>query len=246
MRKPGSNVRLIMRSACTSRILDEAKPPSSASRTRAGSAPARDANSRASATASMFSATMIWLATLAVWPSPLPPTRVMFLPMRSNSGLTRANTSSGPPTMMDSVAFLAPTSPPETGASRYWAPMASMRRAKSLVATGEMELMSTTTLPLLPLRPAATPSSPNSTFSTSGVSGSIRKMMSARSATPRAVVHWVALLSAICAGILPRVFTKSWWPAARRWPAMGAPMMPRPTKPSLREDAFMLCTPCRF
>ena len=59
MRKPGSNVRLIMRSACTSRILDEAKPPSSASRTRAGSAPAREANSSASPTASMFSATMI-------------------------------------------------------------------------------------------------------------------------------------------------------------------------------------------
>jgi len=42
----------------------------------------------------------------------------MFLPINSNSGLTRANAASGPPTMMDNVAFFAPTSPPETGASR--------------------------------------------------------------------------------------------------------------------------------
>jgi hypothetical protein len=48
----------------------DAKPPISAWRTLAGSAPALAANSSASATASMFSATMIWLATLAVWPAP--------------------------------------------------------------------------------------------------------------------------------------------------------------------------------
>ena len=61
---------------------------------------------------------MIWLATLVVWPSPLPPTSVMFLPISANSGLTRSNTASGPPIMMVRLAALAPTSPPETGASR--------------------------------------------------------------------------------------------------------------------------------
>ena len=67
----------------------------------------------------MFSATMIWFATLQVWPSPLAgPTWVMFLPISSNSGLARANAASGPPTMMVSVACFAPTSPPDTGASR--------------------------------------------------------------------------------------------------------------------------------
>ena len=146
--------------------------------------------------------------------------------------------------MIESEAFLAPTSPPETGASRYWAPTASMRLAKSLVATGEMEDMSTTTLAALPFRPAATPSSANSTASTSGVSGSIRKTMSARSATPRAVVHCVALLSASAAGSLLRVWMNSWWPAAIRWPHMGAPMMPRPMKPSLRGDEVMWFSPC--
>ena len=78
MRKPGSKVRLIMRSPCTSRMRDEAKPPMSALRTMAGSAPALEANSSASPTASMVSATMIWLATLAVWPSPFPPISVTF------------------------------------------------------------------------------------------------------------------------------------------------------------------------
>ena len=60
---------------------------------------------------------MIWLATLQVWPSPLPPTSVMFLPSRSNKGFTLAKAASLPPHMMVSAAFLAPTSPPETGAS---------------------------------------------------------------------------------------------------------------------------------
>ena len=53
-----------MRSPCTSRMREAAKPPISACRTLAGSAPAFEANSSASPTASMFSATMIWLATL--------------------------------------------------------------------------------------------------------------------------------------------------------------------------------------
>ena len=118
MRKPGLKLRLIMRSPCTSKMRLAAKPPISAWRTLAGSAPALAANSRASPTASMLSATMIWLATLQVWPSPTPPTKVMFLPISSNRGLTRANEASVAPTMMVRLAALAPTSPPETGASR--------------------------------------------------------------------------------------------------------------------------------
>ena len=49
---------------------EEANPPISAARTLAGSAPALAAKTRASDTAWMFRATMIWLATLQVWPSP--------------------------------------------------------------------------------------------------------------------------------------------------------------------------------
>ncbi len=95
-----------------------ASPPISASLTRAGSAPALEANSSPSATASMVNATMIWLATLVVCPSPLPPISVTFLPISPRIGRTLAKAASGPPTMMVRLAALAPTSPPDTGASR--------------------------------------------------------------------------------------------------------------------------------
>src|SRR3981081_2137388 len=98
-----------MRSPCTSSMREAAKPPISAWRTLAGSAPIFEANSSASPTASMVSATMIWFATLQVWPSPLLPTSVMFLPINSNNGFTWANAPSVPPAMMVSEAafFLA-------------------------------------------------------------------------------------------------------------------------------------------
>ena len=66
----------------------------------------------------MVRATIIWLAAFVVCPSPFPPTSVMVLPIISNSGLARAKAVSGPPTMMVREAAFAPTSPPETGASK--------------------------------------------------------------------------------------------------------------------------------
>ncbi|MNK88885.1 hypothetical protein D3C87_1088710 [compost metagenome] len=96
-----------------------------------------------------------------------------------------------------------------------------------------MELQSTTILPCEPFRPSATPSAPgapNSTFSTSGVSGTMMKMMSALRATSAAEPQMVAFETK-GSGVLPCVFTKSSWPASSRWPAMGAPMMPRPMNP---------------
>ena len=58
---------------------------------------------------------MIPLATLVVWPSPLPPTRVMFRPIRARIGRAASKGYAGPPTMM---LRLAAFSPPDTGASR--------------------------------------------------------------------------------------------------------------------------------
>ena len=71
-------------------------------------------------TAWMFSATMIWLATLQVWPSPFSVADMGdVLAHQSRTAAWRARTPlSGPPTMMVSVACFAPTSPPDTGASR--------------------------------------------------------------------------------------------------------------------------------
>ena len=230
MRKPGLKVRLIMRSPCTSRMRLAAKPPISAWRTLAGSAPALLAKTSASLTAAMFSATMIWLATLVVCPSPLPPTCVMFLPISCRSGSILAKVASVPPTMMVSEAALAPTSPPLTGASRYSQPRALIFCANSFVAMGEMLLMSTTVLPAV--KPPATPCAPKSTFSTSGVSGTMVKTTSARCATSVALAQATAPASSRACGTWLRVVTKSSCPAARRCPAMGAPMMPNPMNPS--------------
>src|SRR6266404_9998573 len=113
-----------------------------------------------------------------------------------------------------------------------------MRRANSLVASGEIELISTTILPLE--RPAATPSEANKTFSTSGVSGTIVKTMSDFSATSRGLRQATPPFSTISFGTPLRVLRKSLWPAACRWPAIGRPMMPRPMKPRSMMLAFPL------
>ena len=78
-----------------------------------------------------------------------------------------------------------------------------MRLAKSLVATGEIELMSTTTLPSV--SPAATPNSPNSTSSTWGVSGTMMMITSACRATSALLAQAAAPASMREAGVSPRV-----------------------------------------
>ena len=94
--------------------------------------------------------------------------------------------------------------------------------AKSLVSIGEIELMSTTILPLD--RPSATPFAPNSTSSTCGVSGSIRKMISEASATAFGVATDLMPFSASSAGAgLRCVEVVTVWPPAIRCPAMGRP-----------------------
>ena len=61
---------------------------------------------------------MIWFATLQVCPAPTSPTSVMFAAINSSSGRTRSKVSPLPPHMIVRLAPFAPTSPPETGASR--------------------------------------------------------------------------------------------------------------------------------
>ena len=68
---------------------------------------------------------------------------------------------------------------------------------------GSMELQSTTVLPWP--RPGGHAVFAEQHLSTSGVSGTIRKTMSARSATPRAVVQTVAPPSASAGGGAVRV-----------------------------------------
>src|SRR5271166_5096638 len=118
-----------------------------------------------------------------------------------------------------------------------------MRRAKSLVAIGEIELMSTTTLPAL--SPSAIPSLPNRAASTSGVSGTITMTMSARAATSRPELQPIAPASSSSFGRAPRLRRNSVCPAACRCVAIGRPMMPSPTKPTLLMCVFPVVLACR-
>ena len=105
--------------------------------------------------------------------------------------------------MMVRLAALAPTSPPETGASTYSHPRALMRAANALVSTGEIELMSTTILPRL--KPSTTPFASNSTAATCGVSGTIVITTSARCATSRPELQPLPPASIRAAGTPDRV-----------------------------------------
>src|SRR5437588_1496739 len=109
-----------------------------------------------------------------------------------------------------------------------------MRLAKSLVASGEIELMSTTVLPRD--SPSATPDLPNNTASTCGVSGTIVMITSLRFATSRPDSQPLTPLSVSEDGTGLRSKTCSEWPAVTRLAAMGVPMIPSPTNPT-----FMSC-----
>ena len=119
-----------------------ARPPDSTSISRSGSTPAFEASTSASLTASIVTATRIWLQALAVWPAPAWPSRTIVLPITSNSGRARSNASEGPPTMIDSVPSRAPTSPPDTGASNAVAPSSDAASKTALATAGAIELMS--------------------------------------------------------------------------------------------------------
>ena len=88
--------------------------------------------------------------------------------------------------MIDSVALIAPISPPLTGASSIAPPFRPRCAASRSVATGEMLLMSITIAPCCSAE--STPSSPVSTSSTSGVSGSIVMTTDARRARHRPAI----------------------------------------------------------
>jgi hypothetical protein len=90
--------------------------------------------------------------------------------------------------------------------------------------------MSTTIEP--GLIPSATPSLPKSAASTSGVSGTMIKTIPTFSATsfedPQAIAPCYCS-SDTDAGIMS--YTQTLWPAFKRCPAMGFPMIPKPMNP---------------
>jgi len=151
------------------------------------------------------------------------------LPDGVEDGLGGLEVRCSPPTMMDSAAFFAPASPPETGASRMRRPRSRACFASSCVTSGRMLEKSMTRVPGLAV--SKTPPGPASTSWTSGESGTMTATTSA---------SWTA--SPIDAAPLPpcrtrrstasgvRLTPMTSKPASTRWAAIGAPMMPSPTK----------------
>ena len=123
-------------------------------------------------------ATISWFAALTVWPAPFGPTWTTVLPTASRTGRAASKSSAVPPTMIDSAAFFAPASPPETGAS-------SRRKPALLGLLGELggdvrPDAGEVDHQRARLRRARTPRpSPASTSWTSGESGTITATTSA-------------------------------------------------------------------
>src|SRR3990172_7533705 len=137
--------------------------------------------------------------------------------------------------MIASWPEIAPASPPLTGASRKSTPFASQAAPIFRETAGAMELMSMTTDP--GEAPSRTPFSPRMTVSESGESGS----MVTTAFRPSALARGESLGSApseasSSTGARERLPTAREKPASRRFRAMGFPMIPRPTKPTLRID----------
>src|SRR5690606_5074818 len=174
---------------------------------------------------------MTWFTAFATCPAPLGPTCVIVRARTSRSGLTRSSASASPPTITDSVPFSAPSLPPETGASSMATPRAASSPARRRVAAGATVLMSTSTLP--GSRPWTAPSSPTTTASRSGVSDTIVKTTSRPTAHSRGVAARAAPAAASGSSrSRVRLWTVTSCPAASRRLAMGAPIVPRPTKPT--------------
>src|SRR5262245_52269962 len=87
---------------------EPAAPPLIACSTVVRETPALAASTSASHTAMFVPATATWLHSLVICPAPCSPQYVIVLPNDSNNGRHLSNTSLGPPTMIDSVAFTAP------------------------------------------------------------------------------------------------------------------------------------------
>ena len=89
-----------------------------------------------------------WLIAFAVEPAPgRSPTCTTFEPMALRASLAREKSSSLAPTMMVSAPEVAPTTPPDTGASMKPKPAARTRLASACAFAGGQVAMTATTAP---------------------------------------------------------------------------------------------------
>ena len=160
----------------------------------------------------------------------------MRLPIASKTGRAFSKASASPPTIIVSVPSIAPFCPPETGASSQNNPLDSASAASSCVTLGEIVDISMIIVPGFAV--AKIPFSPCATAMTSGESVTIVMTTSQAAATSAAVFTARTLpsdlLSAVNFPAFPgvRVATVRANPALSKFCACGAPIIPRPIKPT--------------
>ena len=243
MRKPGLKVRLIIRSPCTSRMRLAAKPPISAWRTLAGSAPALLANSKRLADRGDVEGDddlVGDLRRLAVADAADEGDVLAHL-LEQRLDLLEDGLRSPPTHDRQRACLGADFAAGDRRIEVVGSRASSILRAKAwwLDRRDRAHVDDDLARPVPAFRPAATPFSPNSTASTSGVSGTIVKI---DVGVPRDFGRVGTGLRrrgrrsppAPCRGCGRRAGGRR----RRGGTAMGAPMMPRPMNPS-----FMMCYP---
>ena len=139
--------------------------------------------------------------------------------------------------MIDSVAFFAPTSPPDTGASTLDTDFCFAASAISTASDGSLVVMSTRMLPLL--EPASAPSAPSITSRTSLGKPTIEKTTSDAAATALGVsAHLAPCANSGSALDFVRLETVSAKPALSKWPAMARAHDARANPPQPRLPRF--------
>ena len=172
------------------------------------------------------------LTSFSVCPCPTAsPTNTVLEPIVSSTGRTRAKAAGSPAAMTESVPASAPATPPLTGASRAATPRGARPSATSFATRAPVVERSTYTRIA---RPSAKPPGPSATALTTAGVGRLTSTTSASAATAAALPRASAppdAAAASAAGLVSWARTR--WPAASRRRTMGAPMTPRPTKPSV-------------
>ena len=162
---------------------------------------------------------------------------MILVPMHSNTSLHSSNAFLSPPTIIDKVPFLAPISPPDTGASKA---LISLDLASSYILIDNLGLVVVISITVLPsLALANIPLSPKYTSSTSLGYPTIVIIISLSLAHDFISSHHIAP-SSITSIILDLVlvYTKTSCPALIKFFTIDFPITPTPINP-----IFFIITP---
>src|SRR6185369_16563520 len=140
--------------------------------------------------------------------------------------------------MIDSLPFFAPSTPPDTGASRKSQPAFFINACACFAVSGATVEWSTT---IVPGRACAAISRTTPSTSASALTHSAITSQSGASSAIVAGAATPCSAANACAFSALRLLTAASRPALRKCPAIGKPMAPKPTNPTL--SSFTSCPP---